>query len=70
MSVLFITHDFDVVAEIADHVAVMRYGKVVESGTKDEVLRGAKHPYTRANCWRRCRGTSRPKRTASGRRRR
>ena len=47
MSVLFITHDFDVVAEIADHVAVMRYGKVVESGTKDEVLRGATHPYTK-----------------------
>ncbi len=46
MSVLFITHDFDVVAEIADHVAVMRYGKVVESGTKDEVLRKAEHPYT------------------------
>ena len=46
MSVLFITHDFDVVAEIADHVAVMRYGKIVESGTKDEVLRKAEHPYT------------------------
>ncbi|MEL7240689.1 MAG: ATP-binding cassette domain-containing protein, partial [Planctomycetota bacterium] len=43
---LFITHDFDVVAEIADHVAVMRYGKVVEQGTKDEVLRKAEHPYT------------------------
>ncbi len=47
MSVLFITHDFDVVAEIAQHVAVMRYGKVVEQGTKDEVLRKAEHPYTR-----------------------
>ncbi len=47
MSVLFITHDFDVVAEIAQHVAVMRYGKVVEQGTKDEVLRRAEHPYTR-----------------------
>jgi peptide/nickel transport system ATP-binding protein len=46
MSVLFITHDFDVVAEIADHVAVMRYGKVVEQGTKQEVLRKAEHPYT------------------------
>ena len=46
MSVLFITHDFDVVAEIADHVAVMRYGKVVEQGTKAEVLRKAEHPYT------------------------
>ena len=46
MAVLFITHDFDVVAEIADHVAVMRYGKVVEQGTKEEVLRSAHHPYT------------------------
>ena len=47
MSVLFITHDFDVVAEIADHVAVMRHGKVVEQGTKQEVLRNAEHPYTK-----------------------
>ena len=47
MSVLFITHDFDVVAEIADHVAVMRYGKVVEKGTKEEVLRSPQHPYTK-----------------------
>ena len=47
MSVLFITHDFDVVAEIADHVAVMRHGKVVEQGARDEVLRRAEHPYTR-----------------------
>ena len=47
MSVLFITHDFDVVAEIADHVAVMRYGKIVEKGTRDEVLRHPQHPYTR-----------------------
>ncbi len=46
MSVLFITHDFDVVAEIADHVAVMRYGKIVEQGTRQEVLRKAEHPYT------------------------
>ncbi|MEM6562125.1 MAG: dipeptide ABC transporter ATP-binding protein, partial [Planctomycetota bacterium] len=46
MSVMFITHDFDVVAEIADHVAVMRYGKIVEQGTKQEVLRNPTHPYT------------------------
>ena len=46
MSVLFITHDFDVVAEIADHVAVMRYGKIVEKGTRQEVLRNPQHPYT------------------------
>ena len=47
MSVLFITHDFDVVAEIADHVAVMRYGKIVEKGTRTEVLRNPQHAYTK-----------------------
>ena len=47
MSVLFITHDFDVVAEIADHVAVMRHGKIVEKGTRTEVLRNPQHAYTR-----------------------
>jgi peptide/nickel transport system ATP-binding protein len=46
MAVLFITHDFDVVAEIADHVAVMRYGKIVEQGTREAVLRKPEHPYT------------------------
>ena len=38
MSVLFITHDFGVVADMADRVAVMRHGRVVESGTVGEVL--------------------------------
>jgi peptide/nickel transport system ATP-binding protein len=45
--VLFITHDFGVVAEIADRVAVMRLGDVVESGPTREVLSGAAHSYTR-----------------------
>jgi peptide/nickel transport system ATP-binding protein len=48
MSMLFITHDLGVVAEIADEVAVMYLGAVVEHGTVDEVLRDPKHPYTRA----------------------
>ncbi len=48
MSMLFITHDLGVVAEIADEVAVMYLGMVVEHGTVDEVLRDPKHPYTRA----------------------
>ncbi|MBM3511909.1 MAG: ABC transporter ATP-binding protein, partial [Alphaproteobacteria bacterium] len=46
--VLFITHDFGVVAEIADRVAVMRHGEVVEQGPADEVLGAPKADYTKA----------------------
>ncbi len=48
MGMLFITHDFGVVADIADNVVVMFRGEIVESGTKDEVLGNPQHPYTRA----------------------
>nr|WP_246139513.1 ABC transporter ATP-binding protein [Phaeobacter marinintestinus] len=44
--VLFITHDFGVVAEIADRVVVMQNGRVVEQGTRDEVLMNPQQPYT------------------------
>jgi len=44
--VLFITHDFGVVAEIAHRVVVMQRGKVVETGTATEVLTKPQHPYT------------------------
>ncbi|WP_378946683.1 ABC transporter ATP-binding protein [Mesorhizobium sp. ANAO-SY3R2] len=44
--ILMITHDFGVVADVADRVLVMRRGEVVETGTVDEVLRAPKHPYT------------------------
>ena len=45
--VLFITHDFGVVAEIGDGVAVMQDGRIVETGSTTEVLRSPRHPYTR-----------------------
>ena len=45
--VLFITHDFGVVAEIAHRVAVLRLGELVEFGAKDEVLKRPRHDYTR-----------------------
>ncbi|RWC00294.1 MAG: ABC transporter ATP-binding protein [Mesorhizobium sp.] len=47
MSVMFITHDFGVVAEIADSVVVMEKGNVVEQGSAQRVLQSPKHPYTR-----------------------
>ncbi len=46
-SVLFITHDFGVVAEIADRVAVMRHGEIVEAGSADQVLRDPQADYTK-----------------------
>ena len=45
--VLFITHDFGVVADIADRVVVMQHGKLVESGTRDEIILRPQHPYTK-----------------------
>jgi len=46
-SVLFITHDFGVVADIADHVVVMKDGIAVESGTAPSVLQDPQHDYTK-----------------------
>ncbi len=46
-AVLFITHDFGVVAEIADRVAVMQHGVLVEHGTAASILNHPQHPYTR-----------------------
>jgi len=44
--VLFITHDFGVVAEIADRVAVLKHGELVEMGTTEQILQRPQHPYT------------------------
>jgi peptide/nickel transport system ATP-binding protein len=47
MAVMFITHDFGVVADIADRVVVLRRGRVVEHGSAANVLRKPEHEYTR-----------------------
>ncbi|TDR93973.1 ABC transporter ATP-binding protein [Enterovirga rhinocerotis] len=48
MSVLLITHDLGVVANMADEVVVMYRGRVVEAGSRDDIFRRAQHPYLRA----------------------
>lgn len=48
LGMLFITHDLAIVARIADHVAVMYAGQIVESGSAHEVIARPAHPYTRA----------------------
>lgn len=52
MAIVFVTHDLGVVAEIADRVAVMYSGRIVEEGTADSLFDAPQHPYTQAlmNC--------------------
>jgi len=47
MSMIFISHDLGVINEIADLVAVMYQGKIVENGSKEQVLYAPQHPYTK-----------------------
>jgi peptide/nickel transport system ATP-binding protein len=47
LSLLLITHDLGVIAETADHVAVMYAGRIVEQGTVRDIFRQPQHPYTR-----------------------
>ena len=46
LSVIFITHDLGVVANMADRIAVMYAGKIIETGTADDVFYDPRHPYT------------------------
>lgn len=47
LTLLFITHDFGVIAQICDRVAVMRQGEIVETGATQQLLRAPQHDYTR-----------------------
>jgi peptide/nickel transport system ATP-binding protein len=47
VAALYVSHDLAVVAELADRVAVMYAGRIVEVGTRDQLFRAARHPYTR-----------------------
>ena len=47
MAMLLITHDLGIVAEVADEVAVMRYGRIVEQGSVDDIFHDARHAYTK-----------------------
>ena len=48
MTILLITHNFGIISDIADHVAVMFRGCIVEYGPTRELLANPRHPYTRA----------------------
>ena len=48
MSTIFVTHDLGVAAEVCDRIAVMYAGRIVESGTAEEILLAPRHPYTQA----------------------
>ncbi|MDD5615373.1 MAG: ABC transporter ATP-binding protein [Candidatus Methanoperedens sp.] len=47
MSIIYITHDLGVVSELADRIAVMYGGRIMEKGRRDDVLKNPLHPYTR-----------------------
>ncbi|WP_430034511.1 ABC transporter ATP-binding protein [Neorhizobium sp. BT27B] len=47
LSVIFVTHDIGVAAEVADRIAVMYAGRIVEEGKVGDIIRDPKHPYTK-----------------------
>ena len=60
LAIVFVTHDIGVAVEIADRIAVMYAGRIVESGPCREIIRGASHPYTRGLLDSRAHGTLGP----------
>jgi len=48
LSIIFISHNIDLVAQISDRIAVMYGGKIMETGTPDQITKNPKHPYTQA----------------------
>ena len=48
LSIIFISHNINFVGQISDRIAVMYGGKVMESGTAEQIMKAPKHPYTRA----------------------
>ena len=48
LSIIFISHDIDLVAQISDRIAVMRHGKIVETGSAAQIMTSPRHEYTKA----------------------
>ncbi len=48
LSIIFISHNINLVGQISDRIAVMYGGKIMESGTAEQIMKAPKHPYTRA----------------------
>jgi peptide/nickel transport system ATP-binding protein len=48
LTMLFVSHDLRIIEHVSDRVAVMYLGRIVESGTREQIYTAARHPYTRA----------------------
>jgi oligopeptide transport system ATP-binding protein len=48
LTMLFVSHDLRIIEHVSDRVAVMYLGRIVETGTREQIYSGARHPYTRA----------------------